>query len=72
MVDCMKRSAWKFPPGISPFGNYQHFLYRKQITPMKVKGKHSQHKHHIRVSFVMKPLKSYPDPFVEIFDESQV
>ena len=26
MANCMKRSAWTFPTGISPFGNCQHFF----------------------------------------------
>ena len=79
----MKGSAWEFPTGISPFGNCQHFLYKNQITPTKVQGKHSQHNYHaivseystcsdMTVNFVMSSLKSYPDPFAEIFDESQV
>ena len=83
MVDCVKGSAWEFPAGISPFGNCQHFLYKNQITPTKVQGKLSQHNYHAivseystcsdtRVNFVMNPIKSYPDPFAEIFDESQV
>ena len=83
MMNCMKGSAWEFLTGIYPFGNCQHFLYKNQTTPTKVQGKPSQHYYHAivpeysacsdtRVNFVMSPIKSYPDPFTEIFNESQV
>ena len=79
----MKGPAWGFPTGITPFGNCQYFLYKNQITPTKVLGKPSQHNYHAivsdysicldtRVNFVMNPIKSYPNPFAEIFNESQV
>lgn len=79
----MKGSAWEFPTGISPLGNCQHFLYENQSTPKKVQSKDFQHNYHAivpkystcsdtRVNFVMNPIKSYPDPFAEIFDGSQV
>lgn len=82
MIDCMQGSAWEFPAGISPFGNCQHFLYDKQCNSKKIKNK-DLHNYHaivskystcsdIRVNFVMNPIKSYPDPLAEIFDESQV
>ena len=83
MVDCMKGSAWEFPTGIFSLGNCQHFLYENQSTPKKVQSKDFQRNYHAIVSkfstcsdtrgnFVMNPIKSYPDPFAEIFVESQV
>ena len=83
MVDYMKGSAWEFPTGISSLGNCQHFLYENQSTPKKVQSKDFQRNYHAIVSkfstcsdtrgnFVMNPIKSYPDPFAEIFVESQV
>ena len=83
MVKWMKDSAWEFPTGISPFGNCLHVCYKNQITPTKIQGKPSQYNHYTigteysacsdtRVNFVMNTIKSYPDPFAEIFDESQV
>ena len=83
MADCMKGYAGEFPTGISLFGNCRHLLYKNQITSTKVQGKPSQHNYHAivseystcsdtRVNFVMNPIKSYPDPFAEIFDESHV
>ena len=76
----MKGSAWEFPTGISPLGNCQHFLYENQSTPKKVLSKDFQRNNHTivskfstcsdtRVNFVMNPIKSYPDPFAEIFVE---
>ena len=50
MVDCMKGSAWKFPTGISPLGNCQHFLYENQSTPKKVESKDFQRNYHAIVS----------------------
>ena len=66
-------SVWQLPT---------FFLYKNQITPTKVLGKPSQHNYHAivseystcldtRINFFMNPIKSYPDPFAEIFDESQ-
>ena len=66
-------SVWELPT----------FLYKNQITPTKIQGKPSQHNYHAimskystcsdtRVNFVMNLIKSYPDPFAEIFDKSQL
>ena len=79
----MKGSAWEFSTGISPLGNCQHFLYENQSTPKKVQSTDFQRNYHAivskfstcsdtRVNFVMNLIKSYPDPFAEIFVENQV
>ena len=81
VVKCMNGIAWKFPQGMAPVGNVQHFLYRNQLTPVEdikeilnYKTTVKQHseckvKH---VNFVMHPKHSYYDPLSEIFHECDV
>ena len=82
MVDCMKGFAWSFLQAFLRL-TIAIFLYKNQITPTKIQGKPSQHNYRAivseystcsdaRVNFVMNPIKSYPDLFAEIFDESHV
>ena len=80
-ISLMNGSALKLPCGICPFGNIIHFLKKNQISPIKPQDNFLNYNSIIskyasctntQINYVLNPVKSYEDPFGEIFDECDV
>lgn len=83
IIKCMNGQAWDLPQGIAPFGNVQHFLYPHQVSPVRCGISKTIVNYHTTISkyahcperqlnSILEPKSSYPDPFPDVFENSNV